>query len=64
VKCILCHITGTRDFILTVGRKLNSSVFFTYCDSDFMNSPDHGQSVSGYAIMIGKGIFSWSTKKQ
>jgi hypothetical protein len=64
VKRILRYLKGTRDFILTVGGKLESPAFLTYCDSDFAHSPDHGRSVSGYAILLGKGVFLWSAKKQ
>src|SRR6202050_4239540 len=28
------------------------------------NSSDHGPSISGYAMMLGNGCFSWSSKKQ
>jgi hypothetical protein len=34
-----------------------------YCDADYANSSDHGQSISGYAMMLG-GCVSWSSKKQ
>jgi hypothetical protein len=27
-------------------------------------SPDHGHSISGYAMVLGNGCFSWSSKKQ
>ena len=29
-----------------------------------INSTDHGHSISGYAMMLGNGCFSWSSKKQ
>jgi transposase InsO family protein len=64
VKRIFRYLKGTRNTVLTIGGKLDVPKFHAYCDSDFANSPDHGRSVSGYAIMLGCGVFSWSAKKQ
>ena len=37
---------------------------FGYCDADHANSTDNGYSISGYAMMLDTGWFSWSFKKQ
>jgi hypothetical protein len=64
VKRILRYLKGTRNIVLTVGGKLEASVPHASCDGDFANLPDHGRSVSGYAIMLGNSVFSWPAKKQ
>jgi hypothetical protein len=65
VKRILRYLKGTRNIVLTVGGKsAGPPSFHAYCDADFANSPDHGRSVSGYAIILERGVFSWSAKKQ
>jgi hypothetical protein len=38
--------------------------FLAYCDADHANSLDHGCSISGYAMTLRNGCFSWSSKKQ
>ncbi|KAJ3472913.1 hypothetical protein NLI96_g13202 [Meripilus lineatus] len=66
VKRIFRYLKGTSDFQLTLGGQNVSSppVISAYCDADFANNPDHARSVSGYALTIGRGCFSWSAKKQ
>ena len=60
---IICYFKQTRDWVLTLGGKDQKAEVTGYCDADFTNSPDHGCSISGYAMMLG-GCFSWSSKKQ
>ena len=65
VKRIIRYLKGTRDHVLTLGGQSDSALTITaYSDADFANSKDHGRSVSGYAMMLGNGCFSWSAKKQ
>jgi hypothetical protein len=33
-------------------------------DADHAISPDHGHSISEYAMVLSNGYFSWSSKKQ
>ena len=63
VMRIIRYLKQTRDWVLTLGGKDQKAEFTGYCDADFANSPDHGRSISGYAMMLG-GCFSWSSKKQ
>jgi hypothetical protein len=60
---IIRYLKHTRDCVLTLGGKDHKVEIAGYCDADFANSPDHGRSISGYAMMLG-GCFSWSSKKQ
>jgi hypothetical protein len=60
---IIRYLKHTRDWVLTLGGKDQKVEIAGYCDADFANSPDHGRSISGYAMMLG-GCFSWSSKKQ
>jgi hypothetical protein len=54
----------TRNWVLTLGGKSAALELLGYCDADHANSPDHGYSISGYAMVLGNGCFSWSSKKQ
>jgi len=53
-----------ENWVLTLGGKSAPMELIGYCDADHANSPDHGRSISGYAMVLGKGCFSWSSKKQ
>jgi hypothetical protein len=64
VICIVRYLKTTRNWVLTLGRKSAPMELIGYCDADHANSPDHGRSISGYAMVLGKGCFSWSSKKQ
>ena len=65
VQHILRYLKGTRDHVLTVGGHIDvTNVIAAYCDADHANSPDHGRSISGYAIFAGCGAIAWSAKKQ
>ena len=35
-----------------------------YCNTDHVNSPDHGHFVTGYIVLVGCGAISCSVKKQ
>src|ERR1700728_4769468 len=64
VICIIQYLRTTRNWVLTLGGKSAAVQLLGYCDADHANSPDHGHSISGYAMMLGKGCFSWCSKKQ
>lgn len=68
---IVKYLNTTKDWVLTLGGKLDSKIptFIAYSDADHANHADHGQSISGYGILnvtcdgIG-GVHSWCSKKQ
>jgi hypothetical protein len=39
-------------------------LFVTYTDADHGGNPDNGRSTGGYAIIIGGGAVSWSSRLQ
>jgi hypothetical protein len=62
VKHVLRYLKGTLDYGLyyTKGTlQLNS-----YCDSDWVGSPDDRKSTTGYGIYLGPFLISWAAKKQ
>ena len=63
VKRIFQYLKATQDYALTVGGE-ESVAPIAYCDADWGNDPDSPHSTSGYAVFIGRGVISWSAKKQ
>jgi hypothetical protein len=61
---IVRYLKTTRNWVLTLGRNSTPIELIGYCDADHANSPDHGHSISRYVMILGKGCFSWSSKKQ
>ena len=61
---IIRYLRTTRNWVLTLGGKSAAVQLLGYCDADHANSTDHGRSISGYAMILGNGCFSWSSKKQ
>ena len=62
---IICYLKTMQNWVLSLGGKLAAIEILGYCEADHANSPDHGRSISGYAMMLGNGsFFSWSSKKQ
>ena len=59
---IICYLKTTRNLVLTLGGTSAPMELIGYCDADHANSPDHDHSISGYAMVLGKGCFSWSSK--
>ena len=55
---IICYLKTTRNWVLTLGGKSATVNPLGYCDANHANSPDHGRSISGYAIVLGSGCFS------
>jgi hypothetical protein len=46
-----------------VYRKYQNPQLEVYCDSSYANNDDYS-SISGFAVMFGKNLVSWSSKKQ
>jgi hypothetical protein len=44
--------------------KNSSKQLTAYSDSDWASCPDDKRSTSGYCVLLGKNILSWSSKKQ
>jgi hypothetical protein len=61
---IIRYLKTTRNWVLTLGDKSATIEVLGYCNADHANSPDHGHSISRYAMMLGNGCFSCSSKKQ
>ena len=43
---------------------MSLTLFTTYTDADHGGNPDNGRSTGGYAIVIGGGAVSWSSRLQ
>ena len=52
---IIRYLKTTWHWVLTLGGKSAAMEILGYCDADHANSPDHGRSISGYAMMLGNG---------
>ena len=61
VTRVFRYLSGTKDLKLVLGG-LDSTII-GYSDSDWA-SQTHHHSISGFAFFIGKGVVSWSSKKQ
>jgi hypothetical protein len=61
VTRVFRYLSGTNNLKLVLGG-LDSTVF-GYSDSDWA-SQIHRHSISGFAFFVGKGVVSWSSKKQ
>ena len=67
VKHIFRYLKGTMDLKLTysaITSPIASHPFITYSDSDHASCLDTRRSVGGYAVKVGTGAVSWSSKKQ
>jgi hypothetical protein len=58
---ILRYISGTLDYTLELGGSLDFSAFV---DSAFADDKQTGRSTNGFAIRLGAGAISWSSKRQ
>ena len=54
---IIHYLKTTWNWVLTLGGKSAAIEILGYCDADHANSPDHGRSISVYAMMLGKWVF-------
>ena len=67
VKHVFRYLKGTMDLKLTYYADQSnnpSHPFITYSDSDHAGCIDTRRLVGGYAVKIGSGAVSWSSKKQ
>ena len=62
-KRILRYLQGTKDFGLFY-MKGEKSDLIGFVDSDYAGDQDDRKSTSGYAIVLGTGAVSWSSRKQ
>jgi transposase InsO family protein len=64
VKHLFRYLKGTLDYKLVYGPTDSSELFITYTDADHGGNLDNGRSTGGYAIVIGGGAVSWSSRLQ
>lgn len=61
-KCILQFLYHTRDRRLTLGG--TTPDLYAYSDADFAGDVEDRKPMGGYAVFLGDGTISWSSKKQ
>ena len=59
---ILIYLYSTRDYELRLGG--DALCLHAYSDADFAGDTEDRKSTGGYAIFLGMGTVSWSSKKQ
>jgi hypothetical protein len=67
VKHLWRYLKGTIDLKLTYAPTDSPdpvTAFYTYSDADHGGCSESGKSTSGYALMMGTGAVSWSSKLQ
>ena len=64
VKHLFRYLKGSLDYKLVYGPSDSPALFTTYTDADHGGDPDNGRSTGGYAIIIGGGAVSWSSRLQ
>ena len=64
VRHLFRYLKGSLDYKLVYGPTNSSQLFITYTDADHGGNPDNGRSTSGYAVLIGGGAVSWSSRLQ
>jgi hypothetical protein len=63
LKCLLRYIRGTVDFGLVLHRSPSAELVI-YTDADWAGCPDTRRFTSGYAVLLGDNLISWSSKRQ
>jgi hypothetical protein len=61
VTRVFRYLSGTKELKLVLGG--SDTTIVGYSDSDWA-SQIHRHSISGFAFFVGKGVVSWSSKKQ
>ena len=64
VKHLFRYLKGSLDYKLVYGPSDSPQLFTTYTDADHGGNPDNGRSTGGYAIIMGGGAVSWSSRLQ
>ena len=64
VKHLFRYLKGSLDYKLVYGPTDSSQLFTTYTDADHGGDPDNGRFTGGYAVIIGGGAVSWSSRLQ
>ena len=64
VKHLFRYLQGTKDLKLTYAPSSSPELFTTFSDADHGGNPDTGKSTTGYALKMGSGVVSWSSKLQ
>jgi hypothetical protein len=64
VQHVLSYLKATRSYRLVLGGRSTNITLMGSADSDYVSNVDTQKSVSGYAFFLGKGMISWSSKKQ
>jgi hypothetical protein len=64
-KRVFRYLSGTKNYGLVYGGTGdNDNVSVGYSDADYAANPDDRKSISGYAFMLGRATYGWSSKKQ
>jgi hypothetical protein len=61
---LMKHLRGSLDFILHLQRSSSSSELMVYTNVDWAGCLDTRRSTSGYAMLLGENLISWSSKHQ
>jgi Reverse transcriptase (RNA-dependent DNA polymerase)/gag-polypeptide of LTR copia-type/GAG-pre-integrase domain/Integrase core domain len=64
VKHVFRYLQGTKDYELIYKPDEEQELFITYTDANHGACKDTGRSTGGYAVKIGTGAVSWSSKLQ
>ena len=64
LKCVLCYLSGTKDYGITYKNIPNSeSMFLSYTDAAFTDREDK-KSTSSYVIITAGSAITWKSSKQ